>query len=179
MIAEAIQKEHDNLRAEFEKITTATACRPSAIRPRDHDDYQDDDARPEGENSSGTQEQLNKFDAWMKDVGTDDDEVPDDKVSQELLEQMSREIDEAQLQKVNYLKSDIIWESRKERLTLPTPKKKASVVHSCQRDPKAPPMTLLNQDLFYLKHGNSGSNKYILSLHKYPAVPFPDNDIKE
>ncbi|GJS67475.1 hypothetical protein Tco_0682039 [Tanacetum coccineum] len=115
----------------------------------------------------------------MKDVGTDDDEVPDDKVSQELLEQMSREIDEAQLQKVNYLKSDIIWESRKERLTLPTPKKKASVVHSCQRDPKAPPMTLLNQDLFYLKHGNSGSNKYILSLHKYPAVPFPDNDIKE
>ncbi|GKA92685.1 hypothetical protein Tco_0814610 [Tanacetum coccineum] len=117
-----------------------------------------------------TQEQLNKFDAWMKDVGIDDDEVPDDKVSQELLEQMSREIDEAQLQKVNYLKSDIIWESRKERLTLPTPKKKASVIHSCQRDPKAPPMTLLNQDLFYLKHGNSGSNKYILSLHKYPAA---------
>ncbi|GKB36011.1 hypothetical protein Tco_0880953, partial [Tanacetum coccineum] len=39
-----------------------------------------------------------------------------------------------------------------ERLTLLTPKKKALVVHSCQRDPKAPPMTLLNQDLFYLKH---------------------------
>ncbi|GKE57940.1 hypothetical protein Tco_1497125, partial [Tanacetum coccineum] len=188
-----------SLKIKFEKITTATACRPSAIRPRDHDDYQDDDARPEGENSVkrqktsehgtyslgemsygqameqepnssglGTQEQLNKFDAWMKDVGTDDDEVPDDKVSQELLEHMLGEIDEAQLQKVNYLKSDIIWESRKERLTLPTPKKKASVVHSCQRDPKAPPMTLLNQDLFYLKHGNSGSNKYIMSFTSHP-----------
>ncbi|GJZ73012.1 hypothetical protein Tco_0637158 [Tanacetum coccineum] len=222
-----------SLKIKFEKITTATACRPSAIRPRDHDDYQDDDARPEGENSakrqktfkheiyslgesssgqameqdpnpsgSGTQEQLDEFDAWMEDAGTDDDEVPDDKVSQELLEEMSGEIDETQLQKSvdamlrqrfnlgeehqyhvdqmqNYLKSNIVWESRKERLTLPTPKKKALVVHSCQRDPKAPLMTLLNQDLFYLKHGNSGSKKYILSLHKYHAVSFPDDDIKE
>ncbi|GKB40057.1 hypothetical protein Tco_0884999 [Tanacetum coccineum] len=69
MIAEAIQKERDNLHAEvilhvngaianhippqikFEKFTTTTACRPSTIRQRDHDDYQDDDARPEGENN--------------------------------------------------------------------------------------------------------------------------------
>ncbi|GKA86995.1 hypothetical protein Tco_0808706 [Tanacetum coccineum] len=84
-----------------------------------HDDYQDDDAHPEGESSvkrqktskhgtyslgesssgqameqdpnpsgSGTQEQIDDIDAWMEDVGTDDDEVPDDKVSQELLEEM-------------------------------------------------------------------------------------------
>ncbi|GKB36611.1 hypothetical protein Tco_0881553 [Tanacetum coccineum] len=46
---------------------------------------------------SGTQEQLDEFDAWMEDVGTDDDEVPDDKVSQELVEEMSEEIDEAKL----------------------------------------------------------------------------------
>ncbi|GJS24415.1 hypothetical protein Tco_0453047 [Tanacetum coccineum] len=30
---------------------------------------------------SGTQEQLDESDAWMEDVGTDDDEVPDDKVT--------------------------------------------------------------------------------------------------
>ncbi|GJZ05774.1 hypothetical protein Tco_0539567 [Tanacetum coccineum] len=106
---------------------------------------------------------------------------------------MSGEIDEAQLQKVidellrqrcnsgeehqyhvdqtrNYVKSDIVWERRKEILTLPTSKKKALVVHSCQRDLKAPPMTLLNQDLFYLKHGNSGLKKYILSLHKATVI---------
>ncbi|GKC97653.1 hypothetical protein Tco_1167928 [Tanacetum coccineum] len=58
-------------------------------------------------------------------------------------------------------------------------KEESPVVHSCQRDPKAPPMTLLNQDKFYSKHGNSGPKKDILSLHKYPAVPFPDDDIKE
>ncbi|GJY24159.1 hypothetical protein Tco_0397817 [Tanacetum coccineum] len=79
----------------------------------------------------------------------------------------------------NYLKSDIVWESRKESLSLPTSKKPKPVYHSCQRDPKAPPMTLLNQDLFYLKYGNSGPKKYTLSLHKYPTVPFPDDDIEE
>nr|GEY91455.1 hypothetical protein [Tanacetum cinerariifolium] len=36
----------------FEWITTATAYRSSAIRLRDHEDYQDDDACPEGENNA-------------------------------------------------------------------------------------------------------------------------------
>ncbi|GKC08060.1 hypothetical protein Tco_0999670 [Tanacetum coccineum] len=40
-------------------------------------------------------------------------------------------------------------------------------------------MTLLNQDLFYLKYGNSRQKKYTLSLHKFSAVPFPDNDVEE
>ncbi|GJS53884.1 hypothetical protein Tco_0492991 [Tanacetum coccineum] len=62
---------------------------------------------------------------------------------------------------------------------LPNSKKPAPVFHSCQRDPKAPTMTFLNQDMFYLKHGNSRTKKYILSLHKYPAVLFPDDDIEE
>nr|GEW15002.1 hypothetical protein [Tanacetum cinerariifolium] len=79
----------------------------------------------------------------------------------------------------NYLKSDMVWESIKEDLSLQLLKKPTLVYHSCQRDPKAPPMTLLNQDSFYLKYGNSGLKKYILSLHKYPAIPFPENYIKE
>nr|GEX77470.1 hypothetical protein [Tanacetum cinerariifolium] len=70
-------------------------------------------------------------------------------------------------------------ESRKERLSLPTPKKPTLVYHSCQSDPKAPLMTLLNQDLIYVKYGNSGPKKYTLSLHKYPTIPFPKNDIEE
>ncbi|GKE51453.1 hypothetical protein Tco_1486609, partial [Tanacetum coccineum] len=91
MIVEAIQKERDNLRAgvisddeqlrnadlaiwlslkiKFEKITTAIACRPSATRPRDHDDAHYD-------------------------------EVPTDKVSQDLWEEVSEEIDEARVKKV-------------------------------------------------------------------------------
>ncbi|GJW63262.1 hypothetical protein Tco_0115146 [Tanacetum coccineum] len=79
----------------------------------------------------------------------------------------------------NYLKNDIVWENKKERFSLTTLENPTPVYHSCQRDPKAPPVTLLNQDLFYLKCGNSGPKKYILSLHKYPAVPFPKDDIEE
>ncbi|GKC23800.1 hypothetical protein Tco_1025950, partial [Tanacetum coccineum] len=142
------------------------------------------DARPEGENSEkrqktsdhGTQEQLDAFDAWMEDAGTYDDEVPDDKISHELVEEMSGEIDEAKLQKdVN----EMLRQRSGKRLPFSNPKKKAPVVQSCQRDPKAPLLTLKNQDLFYLKHGNLGPKKYILSLNKFPAVPFPDDDIEE
>nr|GEZ03409.1 hypothetical protein [Tanacetum cinerariifolium] len=68
---------------------------------------------------------------------------------------------------------------RKERLSLPTPKKPALVYHNYQKDPKAPPMTLFNQDLFNLKHSNSRTNKYTLSLHKYHVVSFTEDDIKE
>ncbi|GKB97153.1 hypothetical protein Tco_0983290 [Tanacetum coccineum] len=50
----------------------------------------------------------------------------------------------------NYLKSDIIWESRKEDLSLQIPKKPVQ-----------------------------GSKKYVPSLHKYLAVPFPENDLEE
>nr|GEV06699.1 uncharacterized mitochondrial protein AtMg00810-like [Tanacetum cinerariifolium] len=87
-----------------------------------------------------------------------------------------REINEAQLQKVvdamvrqkcnsgeehqyhvdqmqNYLKSVIVWESRKERLSLLTLKKKAPLVHR--------------------------QKKYILSLHKFHVAPFLDDDMKE
>ncbi|GJR45172.1 hypothetical protein Tco_1313275 [Tanacetum coccineum] len=50
--------------------------------------------------NSGTQEQLDEFDAWMDGFGIDDDEVPTGEVSPELMEEISEEIDEAQLQKV-------------------------------------------------------------------------------
>nr|GEX07312.1 hypothetical protein [Tanacetum cinerariifolium] len=174
------------LKIKFEGITATTSCRPSVILPRDHDNYQDDDARPKeensvkrqktsehgtysvGESSSGqamdqdqnpsgscTQEQLDEFDSWMEDAETDEEEVPDDKILQELVEEMSGEIDEAKLQKAinemvrqrcnsgdehqyhldqmqNYLKNDIVWESRKERLTLQTSRKKALVKNELQ-----------------------------------------------
>ncbi|GKB73202.1 hypothetical protein Tco_0934614 [Tanacetum coccineum] len=40
-------------------------------------------------------------------------------------------------------------------------------------------MTLLNQDLFYLKHGNLGQKKYTLSLHKFPIIRFFNDDMEE
>ncbi|GKB29902.1 hypothetical protein Tco_0869303, partial [Tanacetum coccineum] len=57
--------------------------------------------------------------------------------------------------------------------------KATPVVQSCQRDPKAPALSLVNQDLLYLKKGNSGLEKFVLSLHKFHAVIFSDEDIEE
>ncbi|GKC33791.1 hypothetical protein Tco_1046175 [Tanacetum coccineum] len=54
----------------------------------------------------------------------------------------------------HYMKNQIVWEGRKEDLTLQIPEK-----------------PVLN--------GNSETKKYVLSLHKYAANPFPDNDLKE
>ncbi|GKC64477.1 hypothetical protein Tco_1097075 [Tanacetum coccineum] len=103
---------------------------------------------------------------------TDDDELPNEKVSQELLEAMSQTVDEAKLRKV-------VDEIRKEILTSPFPQKPNLVIQSCQRDPKAPALSLVNQDLLYLKKGNSGPEKIVLSLHKFPAVIFPNDDIEK
>ncbi|GKE94283.1 hypothetical protein Tco_1579138 [Tanacetum coccineum] len=73
------------------------------VRTRDHEDHHDDDARPKGESSAKRQkmsERLNMAHTqWMDDCGTDADEVPTKEVSQDLLEEISGEVDEAQLQK--------------------------------------------------------------------------------
>ncbi|GJR73249.1 hypothetical protein Tco_0085614 [Tanacetum coccineum] len=69
------------------------------------------------------------------------------------------------------LLEDIVWESRKEILVSPYPQMLTSVVQSCQRDPKVPALSLVNQDLLYLKKGNSRPEMIVLSLHKFPANP--------
>ncbi|GJX92567.1 hypothetical protein Tco_0347153, partial [Tanacetum coccineum] len=133
---------------------------------------------------------------------SDDDEIPTKQVSQDIIEEISLTIDEAKLKKMademlrqrctsgdehqyhidqmkNFLQSDIVWESRKEILVSPHPRKITPLVQSCQRDPEAPALSLINQDLLYLKKGNSGPEKIVLSLHKFPAIVFNDDDIEE
>ncbi|GKB08979.1 hypothetical protein Tco_0837291, partial [Tanacetum coccineum] len=79
----------------------------------------------------------------------------------------------------NFLKSDIVWESRKEVLVSPHPRKTTPLVQSCQRDPEAPALSLINQDLLYMKKGSSGPEKIILLIYKFPAIIFNDDDIEE
>ncbi|GKE11265.1 hypothetical protein Tco_1414816 [Tanacetum coccineum] len=173
----------------FEKTQVPhTACRPSAIRLRDQDDPHDD-AHPEGENSakrqktsehgmfvfresssgqdyesepglstSGNQDQSDDFDFWTNSYATDDDVLSNEKVSQELVDEMSQTIDEAKLRKV--------VNEMKEIIVPPYQPKPTPVVQSCQRDLKAPALSLVNQDLLHLKKGNTGPEKIALSLHK-------------
>nr|GEX29298.1 retrotransposon protein, putative, unclassified [Tanacetum cinerariifolium] len=148
------------------------------------------------------QEQADDYDFWTDSYASDDDEIPTKQVSQDIMEEVSLNVDEAKLKKItdemlrkrctsgdehqyhidqikNFLKSDIVWESRKEILVLPHLRKTTPLVLSCQRDPEAPALSLINQDLLYLKKGNSRPNKIVLSLHKFPAIIFNDDDIKE
>ncbi|GJX43458.1 hypothetical protein Tco_0260134 [Tanacetum coccineum] len=190
------------LKYKFERLHVATTpCRPSAIRPRDQYDPHDD-AHPKGENSakrqkthengtfvfgesssgqdyesepgpsmSGNQEQSNEFDFWTDSYVTDDDELPTEKVSQELVDEITQTVDEAKLRKV--------VDEMKEIIVAPHPQRPTLVVQSCQRDPKAPALFLVNEDLLYLKKGCSRPEKIVTSLHKFSAVIFSDDDIKE
>ncbi|GJU51179.1 hypothetical protein Tco_1220734 [Tanacetum coccineum] len=155
-----------------------------------------------GPSTSGNQEQVDDYDFWTDSYASDDDEIPIKQVSQDIMEEVSLTIDEAKLKKMademlrqrctsgdehqyhidqmkNFLKSDIVWESRKEILVSPHPRKTTPLVQSCQRDPEAPALSLINQDLLYLKKGSSGPEKIVLSLHKFPAIIFNDDDIEE
>ncbi|GKC55542.1 hypothetical protein Tco_1078287, partial [Tanacetum coccineum] len=76
-----------------------------------------------------------------------------------------------------YMENQIFWESREEDLMIPH--KKALVFFGPQRDPNKPPRYLYNKDLFYLKHGNSETKKYVLSLHMIHATSFSENDLEE
>nr|GEV70299.1 hypothetical protein [Tanacetum cinerariifolium] len=115
---------------------------------------------------------------------------------------MSHTVDEAKLRKVvnemlrqrctlgdkhqyhidkmqNFLKNDIVWESKKEIIVTPHPQRSTLIVQGCQRDPKALTLSLVNQDLLYLKKGSSGPKKIVRSLQKFHAVIFLDDDIEE
>nr|GEV62734.1 hypothetical protein [Tanacetum cinerariifolium] len=161
--------------------TSNTPCRTSAIHPRDQDDPYDD-AHPKGENNAKRQKTSVYGTYVFRDSSSSQDNEresgPSTSVSQEFVEEMSQTIDDAKLHKVvdemlrqrctsrdehqynidqmqNFLKNDIMWESRKHILSLPSLQKQTLVVQSCQRDPKAPTLSLINQDLLYLKKGNS------------------------
>ncbi|GJS71025.1 hypothetical protein Tco_0703866 [Tanacetum coccineum] len=155
-----------------------------------------------GPSTLGNQEQEDDYDFWTDSYASDDDEIPSKQVSQDIMEEVSLTIDEAKLKKMademlrqrctsgdehqyhidqmkNFLKSDIVWESRKEILVSPHPRKTTPLVQSCQRDPEAPALSLINQDLLYLKKGSSGPEKISIVTAQVPAIIFNDDDIEE
>ncbi|GKB51328.1 hypothetical protein Tco_0902081 [Tanacetum coccineum] len=202
MIAKAILQERGNIQAEISsQIQKAIDNQiPSQVDALSSSGQVNEEER--GPSTSGNQEQVDDYDFWTDSYASDDDEIPTKQVSQDIMEEVSLTIDEAKLKKMademlrqrctsgdehqyhidqmkNFLKSDIVWESRKEILVSPHPRKTTPLVQSCQRDPEAPALSLINQDLLYLKKGSSGPEKIVLSLHKFPAIIFNDDDIEE
>ncbi|GKD42502.1 hypothetical protein Tco_1267147 [Tanacetum coccineum] len=56
--------------------------------------------------------------------------------------------------------------------------KEAPLFLGPQRDPNEPLRFIWNKDLFCLKNGNTKAKKYVLSLYKIHATPFPKNDLE-
>ncbi|GJS51909.1 hypothetical protein Tco_0625271 [Tanacetum coccineum] len=193
MIVDAIQQERENFLSEISS--------PFAVCPRDQDDPYDD-AHPEGENSAKRQKttEYGTFELGGSSFGQDYESKPDDnvipnkKVSQELVDEISQTVDEAKSHKVvdemlrqqctsgdehqyhidqmqNFLKSDIVWESRKEILVPPYQPKPTPVVQSCQRGPKAPALSLVNQDLFVKHWKNSHAKIFYIRKQQEPGKP--------
>ncbi|GJV24918.1 hypothetical protein Tco_1377613 [Tanacetum coccineum] len=165
-----------------------TTCRPFAVRPRDQDDPHDD-AYPDGENSakrqktseyeayvsgesssgqvneeergpstSGNKEQVDDYDFWTDSYASDDDEIPTKQVSQDIREEVSLTINEAKLKKM----AD---EMLRQRCT-------SGDEHQYHIDQMK---NFLKSDI----KGSSGPEKIVLSLHKFPAIIFNDDDIEE
>ncbi|GJX50154.1 hypothetical protein Tco_0276999 [Tanacetum coccineum] len=196
------------LQMKFESLQVPqTTCRTSAVRPRDQDDPHDD-AHPEGENrakrqktseyeayvsgesssgqvneneqgpsTSGNQEQEDDYDFWTESYASDDDEIPTKQMSQDIMEEVSLTIDEAKLKKM-------VDEMLRQRCTSGDEHqynidRMKNFLKNDIRDPEAPPLSLINQDLLYLKKGSLGPEKIVLSLHKFPVIIFNDDDIEE
>ncbi|GJT65482.1 hypothetical protein Tco_1016962 [Tanacetum coccineum] len=140
-----------------------TPCRPSVIHLRDQDDPQND-AHLEGDNSAKRQKTSEHGTNIFREssYGQANESNPAEKVSQEVVEEMSEIVDEAKLRKV-------VDEMLRQQYTSGYE----------NQDPKAPALSLVNQDLLYLKKDNSGPKKIVLSLHKFFAVIFLDDDIEE
>ncbi|GJV51852.1 hypothetical protein Tco_1447593 [Tanacetum coccineum] len=131
----------------FERNTILqTACRTLAVRPRDQGDPHDD-AHPEGENSAKRQK-TSEYEAYVSGKSSSGQVFQEE---QALSTSVSLTIDEAKLRK--------IANEIKEILVSPHPRNTTPLVHSCQRDLEAPALSLINQDLLYLKKGNSGPEK--------------------
>ncbi|GKA04505.1 hypothetical protein Tco_0683625 [Tanacetum coccineum] len=166
-----------------------TTCRTPTVRLRDQDDSHNDahlegensakrqktseyeahvtresfrqvNEKEQGQSSSRNQEQTYDYDFWTESYASDDGEVPTKQVSQDIIEEVSPTINEAKLKKI----TDEMLRQR---------------FQSCQRDPEAPSLSLINQDLLNLKKGSSGPEKIVLSLHKFPGIIFNDVDIEE
>ncbi|GJR80010.1 hypothetical protein Tco_0150795 [Tanacetum coccineum] len=142
---------------------------------------QDYEGEP-GPSTSGNQEQSDDFDFWIDSYAIDD-VLPNEKVSQEHVDEISQTIVEAKLRTVvnEMLRKQCTSGDahQKEIIVPPYQPKPTPIIQRCQRDPKAPGLPLVNQDLLYLKKGNSRPDKIVLSLHKFPAVIFLDDDIEE
>ncbi|GJV37607.1 hypothetical protein Tco_1410084 [Tanacetum coccineum] len=142
MIAYAIQQDRENLQAEISSAKMQKTSEHGTYVFRDFSSGKVNESEP-GPSTSGNQEQLDNPDFWTDSYATDDDELPTEKVSQELVEEIKEILVSPYLQN-------------------PTP-----VIQSCQRDPKAPALSLLGVERYQQKVNLTAPTIIFLGIKKY------------
>ncbi|GJW76522.1 hypothetical protein Tco_0138204 [Tanacetum coccineum] len=139
---------------------------PLAVRPR-YQDNPHDDAHHEGDNSLKRQK-TSKHGTYVFGESSYGQDYESEPGLSTLGDEHQYHIDQMQ----NFLKNYIMWESRKEILVSPHPQRPTLVVQSCQRDPKAFALSLINQDLLR-------ANGSIVSISESDYKNLNKNDIKD
>ncbi|GJS30479.1 hypothetical protein Tco_0491099 [Tanacetum coccineum] len=160
--------------------------------PLDQDDPHDN-AHPEGENSAKRQKTL-EYEAYVSGESssgqvnveepgpsTSGNQEQDDEFDFRTILMLSEMIDIPTKQVTQDIMEEISFNTNDElrNYCLSTSTKDHTISSKHQRDPEAPALSLINQDLLYLKKGNSGPEKIVLSLYKFPTIVFNDGDIEE
>nr|GEU87840.1 hypothetical protein [Tanacetum cinerariifolium] len=152
-LADHLQEDDPHDDAYLERRIVQSSRRHLSIKHMCLESHRLDNEKEQGPSTSCNQVQVDDYDFWIESYASDDDEIPTKQVSQDIMKEVSLTIDEAKLKKI----ADEI----------------------CQRDPEAPVLSLINQDLLYLKKRSSRPEKIVLSLHKFPVIIFNDDDIEE
>ncbi|GKD48549.1 hypothetical protein Tco_1277525, partial [Tanacetum coccineum] len=155
------------LKRKFEKFSTSnTSCRDDDFHSQHHDDYQDDDAPPEGEKRV-KRHMTFKRSKTAKETIIDEDEVsPKDETPELIIE----------FQNVDK-RVPTIFDHARMKATLND--MLSNLFRNAEENPNEPLRYLYNKDLFFLKNGNTKEKKYVLSLQKIHAEPFPEADLEE
>nr|GFC20011.1 hypothetical protein [Tanacetum cinerariifolium] len=69
-----------------------------------------DNEQEQGPSTSGNQEQVDDYDFWTDSYASDDDEIPTKQVSQDIMEEVSLNVDEVKLKKITdeMLRQDVL-----------------------------------------------------------------------
>ncbi|GJS07507.1 hypothetical protein Tco_0364303 [Tanacetum coccineum] len=128
--------------------------------------------KEKGQSSSRNQEQTDDYDFLAESYALDDDEI----LTKQRDVWASISIDHKRISRRVRI---VLGRAKLNSWLLTFTKRPTPLVQSCQIDPEAPALSLINQDLFYLKKGSSGPEKIVLSLYKFPVIIFNDVDIEE
>nr|GFA13345.1 hypothetical protein [Tanacetum cinerariifolium] len=115
---------------------------------------------------SKQQQQQQEWDAWVEETVIDENEFKNAEEYAYHLEQTT-----------NFMKNQIVWESKQEDIRRPVPRPLISLDYNGIQINLQ--VICITKILFFLKHGNTKEKKYILSLYKIHAERFPEVDLEE